>query len=68
MVLDLSRSLGLSVVAEGIETHAQAEALLGLGCPYGQGYIFSRPIIPERDAPLELPAELVKGRPIPASV
>jgi diguanylate cyclase (GGDEF)-like protein/PAS domain S-box-containing protein len=68
MVLDLSRSLGLSVVAEGIETPAQAEALLALGCPYGQGYIFSRPIIPERDSPLELPAELIKGRPIPASV
>jgi diguanylate cyclase (GGDEF)-like protein/PAS domain S-box-containing protein len=67
MVLDLGRSLDLTVVAEGIETPEQADRLLALGCSYAQGYLFSRPIIPERDGPLELPAELVRGRPLTAS-
>ena len=42
-VLSLSRSLGLSVVAEGIETPAQLAALQRLGCVFGQGYLFGRP-------------------------
>jgi len=36
-------SLGLTVVPEGIETEAQREALLALGCRYGQGFLFGRP-------------------------
>ncbi len=67
MVLDLGRSLDLSVVAEGIETPEQAERLLALGCSYGQGYLFSRPIVPERDVAIDLPAVLVSGRPLTAS-
>jgi diguanylate cyclase (GGDEF)-like protein/PAS domain S-box-containing protein len=67
MVLDLGRSLDLSVVAEGIETPEQADRLQALGCAYGQGYLFSRPIIPERTGELELPASLVRGRPLTAS-
>jgi EAL domain-containing protein (putative c-di-GMP-specific phosphodiesterase class I) len=42
-ILALSRSLGLEVVAEGIETKIQRDALLALGCAYGQGYLFARP-------------------------
>jgi len=42
-VLTLSRSLGLEVVAEGIETPIQRQALLGLGCTIGQGHLFARP-------------------------
>lgn len=42
-VLTLSQSLGLEVVAEGIETQVQRQALLGLGCKLGQGYLFARP-------------------------
>lgn len=34
---------GLQVVAEGIETVAEAEALAAIGIPYGQGYLFARP-------------------------
>jgi diguanylate cyclase (GGDEF)-like protein len=47
-IIDLARGLGLTVVAEGIED-AEAAAILGrLGCDYGQGYFFSRPIpVPE---------------------
>jgi diguanylate cyclase (GGDEF)-like protein/PAS domain S-box-containing protein len=62
MLLDLARSLDLSVVAEGIETTAQADRLHELGCVNGQGYVFSKPIIPERGAELVLPAHIVNGR------
>jgi EAL domain-containing protein (putative c-di-GMP-specific phosphodiesterase class I) len=40
----LSRQLGLSVIAEGIEDRATADFLLSLGCEDGQGYFFGRPI------------------------
>jgi predicted signal transduction protein with EAL and GGDEF domain len=42
-ILALSRSLNIEVVAEGIETSAQHEALLELGCRYGQGFLFAHP-------------------------
>ncbi|MFC5299784.1 putative bifunctional diguanylate cyclase/phosphodiesterase [Azospira restricta] len=43
-IIALAHSLGLTVIAEGIETTAQAEALLNLGCDLGQGYLFARPM------------------------
>ncbi|HEY2846008.1 MAG TPA: EAL domain-containing protein [Bryobacteraceae bacterium] len=43
-ILRMARSLGLGVVAEGIETRAQLSKLAALGCGYGQGYYFSRPM------------------------
>lgn len=43
-LIGLSRDMGLDTVAEGIETREQEEALLALGCPYGQGYLFGRPM------------------------
>ena len=42
-IIDLARNLGLTVVAEGIETKAVQEALTTLGCQTGQGYFISRP-------------------------
>ncbi len=42
-ITTMARSLGLTVVPEGIETEAQREALIALGCRYGQGYLFGRP-------------------------
>ena len=42
--LELSRKLGISSVAEGIEDQATADALAKLGCHIGQGYHFSRPL------------------------
>ena len=45
-IVTMARSLGLTVVPEGIETEAQREALLALGCRYGQGYLFGRPAPP----------------------
>jgi EAL domain-containing protein (putative c-di-GMP-specific phosphodiesterase class I) len=42
-VVSLGHSLGLTVLAEGIENTAQLQALRGLGCDVGQGYYFARP-------------------------
>jgi diguanylate cyclase (GGDEF)-like protein len=43
-ILALARTLNTSVVAEGIETAAQAHELERLGCTHAQGYLFSRPL------------------------
>jgi diguanylate cyclase (GGDEF)-like protein len=40
----MAHSLGLGVVAEGIETERQRDYLTALGCEHGQGYLFSRPV------------------------
>ena len=42
-VLSLGRALDLDVVAEGVETDAQRQVLIAMGCVYGQGYHFGRP-------------------------
>lgn len=46
-VVTICDDLGLSCIAEGIEHRWQAEALMGFGCQYGQGYLFSRPLAGE---------------------
>ena len=47
-VLDLGRSLGKKVIAEGIETPEQLAELRAMGVPIGQGYLLSRPLKPEQ--------------------
>lgn len=42
-IVELARVLGMSVVAEGIETREQDALLRQLGCRYGQGFLYSRP-------------------------
>jgi EAL domain-containing protein (putative c-di-GMP-specific phosphodiesterase class I) len=42
--ISLAHTLGLKVVAEGIETIDQARAVIGLGCDEIQGYLFSKPL------------------------
>lgn len=43
-IVSLAHTLGMDVVAEGIETESQWKYLLQLGCEYGQGYHFARPL------------------------
>jgi diguanylate cyclase (GGDEF)-like protein len=43
MIIELARTLGMSVIAEGIETAEQARALAALQCEYGQGFHLGRP-------------------------
>jgi diguanylate cyclase (GGDEF)-like protein len=45
-IIAMGRSLDLPIVAEGIETTSQLEALRGLHCEFGQGYLFGRPASP----------------------
>ena len=48
MVLALAQSLGLDVVAEGIETRGQWHRLSDLGCSLGQGYLFAGPLVADQ--------------------
>ncbi|MEY2859287.1 MAG: hypothetical protein RLZZ74_3600 [Cyanobacteriota bacterium] len=43
-IINLAHSLGLDVIAEGIETEDQFQILKDLGCEYGQGYLFAQPL------------------------
>ncbi len=45
--VSLAKSLGMMVIAEGIETAGQAEALRRIGCDVGQGFHFARPLPPD---------------------
>ena len=42
----LSKDMGMSVVAEGVETIAEADTLSGLGCDYLQGFLYAKPSRP----------------------
>jgi EAL domain-containing protein (putative c-di-GMP-specific phosphodiesterase class I) len=46
-LLTVAASLALPVVAEGVETEAEAFRLAELGCPQGQGFLFARPVLAE---------------------
>ena len=43
-IINLAHNLGLSVVAEGVESNHQFRRLLDLGCEYAQGYYFGKPV------------------------
>jgi diguanylate cyclase (GGDEF)-like protein len=43
-IVGLAQSLNLTVVAEGIESARHRDVLIGLGCPLGQGYLYSSPV------------------------
>ena len=44
IMIAMGRTLGVAVIAEGVETDAQAATLAEIGCPLVQGYLFSRPV------------------------
>jgi len=58
-IITLAHTLGLQVIAEGVETAAQAEWLRALGCDLAQGYHFARPL-----PPAELGTLLGRGAPL----
>jgi diguanylate cyclase (GGDEF)-like protein/PAS domain S-box-containing protein len=63
-IVSLAKGLRLTLIAEGVENDAQLEELRRLGCEYGQGYLFGRPLAaPESELVLSLknPAGLAKG-------
>jgi diguanylate cyclase (GGDEF)-like protein/PAS domain S-box-containing protein len=64
-IVAMSRTLGLQVTAEGIETPQQLEALRALGCEAGQGYLLGVPLAPEAFAE-RLRAEATAVPPMPA--
>ncbi len=45
-IVDLATTLGLRVIAEGVETPAQRERLIAFGCELGQGFLFAEPLEP----------------------
>jgi diguanylate cyclase (GGDEF)-like protein len=47
-IVAMGRSLGIKTVAEGIETAEQAARMRDLGCSYGQGYFFAKPVPADR--------------------
>lgn len=55
-IVMLAHSLGMDVVAEGVETSQQLAHLRTLGCEYGQGYFFSKPVGNEAATALLSPA------------
>jgi EAL domain-containing protein (putative c-di-GMP-specific phosphodiesterase class I) len=54
-ILAMATELGMTVVAEGIESEEQARSLNAMGCQAGQGFYFSRPV------PLGATSELLTG-------
>jgi EAL domain-containing protein (putative c-di-GMP-specific phosphodiesterase class I) len=59
-ILELARSLGLDVIAEGVETEDELQRLLTLGCMRAQGYYFSKPMGPKA-VPATVEAENLKS-------
>ena len=63
-VLALGASLGMPVLAEGIETEAQWHFLDGEGCAKGQGYLFARPVsLGQLPAAIDAAARFVRNEP-----
>lgn len=59
-IIELARVLGMDVVAEGIETGEQYHLLHQMGCRFGQGYLFARPMPAEQaSALLRLPGRIL---------
>ena len=46
-VTGMAHALGMTVVAEGVETEAQRDELTAIGCDAAQGYLFARPLTPD---------------------
>ena len=47
LIITLAKTLGMDTISEGVETLQQLNQLKALGCEFGQGYFFSRPLSPQ---------------------
>ena len=66
-IIELARVLGMDVVAEGIETLEQYRLLRQLGCRFGQGFLFARPMSAEATTQtLQLPGRILPN-PVPSA-
>ena len=66
-ILLLAKSIGLEVVAEGIETQQEADRLIEMGCSVGQGYLFGRPS-PANEASVLVKALVLESQGLCASL
>jgi diguanylate cyclase (GGDEF)-like protein/PAS domain S-box-containing protein len=62
-IIAMAATLGIPVTAEGIETEAQRNLLVELGCPHGQGYLMARPAPPDELVALITEAPTCVGQP-----
>ena len=60
-IVELAKNLGMQVVAEGVETAEQMERLKAMGCSFGQGFYFSRPV-PAEEAGVLVHQQAEAGR------
>jgi diguanylate cyclase (GGDEF)-like protein/PAS domain S-box-containing protein len=68
-ILQMSRSLGISCTAEGVEHQSQARFLIDQGCGYAQGYLWAKPMpADELLSWLPIPAQRVSGEQAPSRV
>jgi diguanylate cyclase (GGDEF)-like protein/PAS domain S-box-containing protein len=58
-ILAVARTRGLSVIAEGVETQAQLDALVAHGCDHGQGFLLGAPVAPDEAGALIAPSVAV---------
>jgi EAL domain-containing protein (putative c-di-GMP-specific phosphodiesterase class I) len=59
-ILTLAHDLGMKVIAEGVETDDQLSKLMSMGCEYGQGFLFTKPV--DSQAASTLLAKSLAGR------
>ena len=68
-IVELARVMGMDVVAEGIETPEQYLLLRELGCRFGQGFLFSRPVTAETiSGLLRLPGRILPDPVVPQAL
>ncbi|MER5473592.1 EAL domain-containing protein [Streptomyces sp. NPDC002685] len=66
-ITHLADTLGLTVIAEGVENVRQQELLISMGCRFGQGYLFAEPVSAEETAHLVLAPPLGRPAGMPAA-